>query len=65
MPVLVAATFDRFLAPEGRGILADPGRPWLGEFADAARARGLRVDLDATDDAFLLHVLRLPVGEAP
>ena len=65
MPDLVAATFDRFLAPEGRGILADPGRPWLGEFVDAARVRGLRVDLDATDDTFLLQVLRVPVGEAP
>lgn len=58
MPGLVAATFDRFLGPAGRGLLADPGRPWLQEFADAARSRGLGVDVDVEDETFLLHVFR-------
>lgn len=58
MPALVAASFDRFLAPDGEGLLSDPGRPWLQDFADAARARGLRVELDAVDDTWLLSVRR-------
>lgn len=58
MPELVAGTFDRFLGPGGRGLLADPGRPWLQEFADAARTRGLGVEVDVVDDAFVLSVVR-------
>ncbi|MCB9686654.1 MAG: methyltransferase domain-containing protein [Alphaproteobacteria bacterium] len=58
MPELVAASFDRFLAPDGEGLLADPGRPWLQDFAEAARARGLRVELDAEGETWLLSVRR-------
>jgi predicted nicotinamide N-methyase len=65
MPALVAATFDRFLAADGRGLLADPGRPWLQEFADEARARGLAVDVDVQDETFLLHVLRSDLRDLP
>ncbi|MEQ1506189.1 MAG: methyltransferase domain-containing protein [Myxococcota bacterium] len=57
-PAAVAAAFDRFLAPSGRGLLADPGRPWLQAFADAARDRGLRVEVDVALDAFVLEVRR-------
>lgn len=39
----LADTFARTLAPHGVGWLTDPGRPWLDEFATAARARGLQV----------------------
>jgi predicted nicotinamide N-methyase len=63
-PPLVAAMFDRFLADDGVGWLADPGRPHLQAFHDAARALGLRVhvdvDGDADDAVFLLTVTRDP-----
>lgn len=49
LPPVVAATFDRFLGPDGHGLLADPGRAYLQEFADAAVARGLSVEVDVVD----------------
>lgn len=62
MPPLVAETFDRFLGPAGVGWLADPGRPWLQEFADEARARGFAVSVDVVAveaaEAFVLRVER-------
>ena len=58
MAELVAASFDRFLAEDGEGLLADPGRPWLQEFADAARARGLGVEVDVEGETWLLSVRR-------
>ncbi len=59
MPEILAAAFARFLAPGGVGWLTDPGRPWLQEFADAARRAGLVVEVDVVGDAdsvFLLTV---------
>lgn len=61
MPEVLAAAFDRFLGPTGVGSLTDPGRPWLQAFADAARRRGLAVEVDVVGDAdavFLLTVTR-------
>jgi predicted nicotinamide N-methyase len=61
MPEVLAAAFSRFLAPDGVGLLTDPGRPWLQEFAEAAGRRGLRVEVDVVGDAdavFLLTVRR-------
>lgn len=60
MPAILAAAFDRFLAPGGEAWLTDPGRPWLQEFADSARARRLSVEVDAIggDDAVFLLTLR-------
>lgn len=58
MPALVAAAFDRFVADDGVGVLADPGRPWLQDFADAARGRGFEVEVDVTEETFLLAVRR-------
>lgn len=40
---LVAETFARTLAPEGRGYLTDPGRVAASAFVEAAGVRGLRV----------------------
>jgi predicted nicotinamide N-methyase len=50
MAETAAAAFARLLAPGGRGVLADPGRPWLQEFAQAASALGLEVEVECTDD---------------
>lgn len=62
MPELVAATFERFLAPGGVGWLTDPGRPWLQDFADRARALGLRVEVEVVAvegaEAFALRLTR-------
>ncbi|MEZ4238343.1 MAG: methyltransferase domain-containing protein [Myxococcota bacterium] len=59
MAELLLGTFARWLAPGGRGVLADPGRPWLQDFAVAAEAAGFRVALDCTpDDVFLLELTR-------
>ncbi|MEQ1571082.1 MAG: methyltransferase domain-containing protein [Myxococcota bacterium] len=63
MPEKVAAAFDRFLAPTGRGWLTDPGRPWLDRFADEARARGMTVEVDVrgdtrADEVFVLTLAR-------
>jgi predicted nicotinamide N-methyase len=66
-PPLVADMFAYFLAPDGVGLLTDPGRPHLQAFADAAEARGLSVDLDVraarsndggAQDVFLLTLRR-------
>jgi hypothetical protein len=61
--------FDRFLADDGVGWLADPGRPHLQAFHDAARALGLRVhvdvDGDADDAVFLLTVTRDLAARGP
>jgi predicted nicotinamide N-methyase len=60
MPPLVAAGFARYLAPDGVGWLADPGRPWAVDFEVHARALGLSVTVDAErvgdDEAFLLEL---------
>lgn len=58
MPALLAATLDRFLAEGGIARVADPGRPWLQDFADAARARGLSCDVDVDGEVFLLELRR-------
>ena len=68
----LAAAFAARLAPGGTGWLTDPGRPWLAEFADAARAAGLSVveDVvavptdDAVDEVFWL-TLTAPGGPTP
>lgn len=39
---LVAETFRRTLAPDGRGLLADQGRVALGSFLEEVTLRGLR-----------------------
>lgn len=39
-PALVAPVLDRLCAPGGTIVLADPGRPYLQEFADLMSARG-------------------------
>ena len=41
-PVLVADTIERFLAPGGRAIIADPARPYIQPFADEMERRGYR-----------------------
>jgi predicted nicotinamide N-methyase len=58
MAETTAAAFARLLAPGGRGLLADPGRPWLQEFAQAAELHGLTVQADCTDDDLWLLELR-------
>jgi predicted nicotinamide N-methyase len=59
MPEVLADAFARFLAPGGTGWVTDPGRPWLQEFADAARARGLLVSVDVVGDADAVFLLEL------
>jgi predicted nicotinamide N-methyase len=63
LPDRLAAMFAASLTPDGVGWLTDPGRPWLQEFVDAARAHGLTVVDDVADDgrgteAFLLTLIR-------
>lgn len=55
-PDLVAGAFARFLARRGTGWLADPGRPWLQEFADAAGARGLAAQVGTVGEVFVITV---------
>lgn len=50
MPPLVARAFAESLTPDGIGWLADPGRTYLPELADAAAAVGLRVEVDVDSD---------------
>ncbi len=67
LPALVVATFHRYLAPGGVGWLADPGRAWLPEAEDAARAAGLDVEVDVAevvratgrDEVFFLTLRRI------
>jgi predicted nicotinamide N-methyase len=65
MPELVAATFERFLAPDGVGWLTDPGRAWLEDFSLACRTLGLCAHLDVCGEgdheAFLVTIAR-PTG---
>jgi predicted nicotinamide N-methyase len=58
MPALVAGAFARYLAPDGVGWLADPGRPWLQEFAAEAAGVGLRAQIEVEGDVFLLRLVR-------
>jgi predicted nicotinamide N-methyase len=64
MPEVLADAFVRFLAPGATGWLTDPGRPWLQEFADALRARGLEVSVDVVggDDAVFLLTITAPAA---
>lgn len=58
----LAAAFAALLAPEGLGMVADPGRPWLEDFVQAARGEGLEVSVDVdrverpggAEDAFVV-----------
>lgn len=71
MPGIVARAFAHLLAPGGEGWLADPGRAWLEECVDEARACGLDVtwELDRVptptghDDIFVVR-LRAPTPRA-
>jgi len=60
----VISAFDRFLAEDGVGWLADPGRTWLQDFADDAARAGLRVSTTVEDggpggtEAFVLELRR-------
>ena len=49
MPAAVADGFAHHLAPDGVGLLVDPGRPWSEQFPAEAEARGLSVDLDVQE----------------
>lgn len=51
MPRKMAAAFARTLAPGGRGLLVDPGRPWLDAFLAEATAHGLEVVLSVEEAA--------------
>jgi len=61
-PALVAKVMSECLAPGGRAVLADPGRPYLQSFADEMARRGLRyetlvrtvADRPVAKDIFLL-----------
>ena len=39
-------------------MLADPGRAWLPEVEVAVAARGLVLEVDVVDEAFLLEIRR-------
>lgn len=58
LPDLVTSMFARYLAPDGIGWLADPGRAWLDETQAAAGRHGLSAELEvdrapAGDEAFV------------
>jgi ETFB lysine methyltransferase len=42
-PALVAEVFLRTLAPQGLGLMADPGRPGIKRFVEECRARALNI----------------------
>ncbi len=42
----LAAAIDALLAPHGTALVCDPGRPWLDDFIDAAKVRGLHVQIE-------------------
>ncbi|MCO5168563.1 MAG: methyltransferase domain-containing protein [Planctomycetes bacterium] len=66
LPPRVARAIDLALAPGGRAVVTDPGRPYLQGFADLAAARGLRCALEVrtvadpprTRDVFVLTLTR-------
>jgi predicted nicotinamide N-methyase len=58
MPAVVARAFADTLAPDGVGLLVDPGRAWSDAFPDAAAALGLTVDIDVDGELFALTVRR-------
>lgn len=64
---LVARAIERGLAPGGRALVADQGRPALQPFVDLLTARGFRCDLDVRSvpdpprprrDVFVLSLAR-------
>lgn len=56
----LAATFHTHLGPDGEAWLTDPGRPWIDDFLDAARALGLQVEEDLSDrHGDVVHLVRL------
>lgn len=64
LPPLVARAIDRALAPGGRALVTDPGRPYLQGFVDLLEARGLRCAVEVktvpdpprTRDVFVLEL---------
>jgi predicted nicotinamide N-methyase len=59
MPAIVARAFAHTLAPQGRGLLVDPGRAWSDAFPEAAAAEGLATDIDVDGELFLVAVWRV------
>ena len=64
LPPLVARAIERALAPGGRALVTDPGRPYLQAFVDMVEACGLRCGIEVrtvldpprTRDVFLLEL---------
>jgi ETFB lysine methyltransferase len=71
---LVAAAFSRTIAPGGRGLLTDPGRPPAAAFPAECQRHGLRIveqcqipisKPDKPDTPQLIHFYELTLAEAP
>ncbi len=70
MPRWVARGFARHLAPDGIGLLVDPGRAWSDRFVEEAVELGLSLDVDVMEigsDAMFAVTVRwaAAVGERP
>ncbi|MEZ4323522.1 MAG: methyltransferase domain-containing protein [Myxococcota bacterium] len=60
MPAAIARAFEHHLAPDGVGLLVDPGRAWSDRVVEEAEARGLTVDIDVEEaDGHELFALTL------
>lgn len=62
-PLLLDAV-ERFLAPGGTAWVADPGRPWLEDFAALAETQGFTVESDVLGPGDGAFVLELRAGDA-
>jgi predicted nicotinamide N-methyase len=56
MPAVVAQAFADHLAPDGVGLLVDPGRAWSDLFPKEAESRGLSVDIDVVGELFAIEL---------
>lgn len=67
-PELLAAVLHQLMGPQTVTWIADPARPYLQAFTDAARSRGLEFHIEARQaldtpknkDVFLLRITRSP-----
>jgi predicted nicotinamide N-methyase len=57
----LAQLFYQTMAPGGRGLLADPGRPYLQNFVTAMEQYGCSCSIETSRDIFIIHILKHPL----